>query len=86
MCVCVSALLLVFSALQRCVSPSLIFSYTCASTLQVVFASTLLVVCSCGEGGHVALSFRRSDQCYVSLFVGHAGGHSSLYEAFLVFA
>ena len=72
MCLCVSALLLVFSALQRCVfSPS---EVVCASTLQVVFASTLLVVCSWGWGGvggggwggHVALSFRRSDQCCVS--------------------
>ena len=39
-----------------------------------------------GEGGHVTLSFRRSDQCCVSLFVGHAGGHSNLYGAFLAFA
>ena len=64
--------------------------HMCASTLQVMFASTLLVVCSWGGGGggggggHVALSFRTSDQCYVSLFVGHAGGHSSQYGAFLV--
>ena len=84
--VCVSALLLVFSALQRRVSsPSEVvcaFAYSvnmCASTLQVVFVSTLLVVCSWGEegggggGGHVALSFRRSDQCCVSLVLGHAG-------------
>ena len=84
-----SALLHVFSALQRCVSsPSEVvcafaYSVMCASTLQVVFASTLLVVFSWwGGGGHVALLFRRSDQCCVSLFVGHAGGHSSLYGAF----
>ena len=60
----------------------------CASTLQVVFASTLLVICSWGGGGgggEVALSFRRSDQCCVSLFVGHAVGHSNLYGAFLAF-
>ena len=46
-----SVLLLVFSALQRCVSSSEVvcafaFPVLCASTLQVVFASTLLVVCS----------------------------------------
>ena len=57
----------------------------CASTLQVVFASTLLVLCSWGGRKHVALSFRRSDQCCVNLFVGHAVGHSSLYGAFLAF-
>ena len=53
-----------------------VYSVMCASTLQVVFASTLLVVCSWGgKGGpgHVALSFRRSEQCCVSLFAGHAG-------------
>ena len=54
---CVSALLLVFSALQRRVSsPSEVvcafaYSVMCASTLQVVFVSTLLVVCSWGEEG-----------------------------------
>ena len=67
-----------FSALQRCVSsPSEVvcaFAYAdmCASTLEVVFASMLLVVrvyvCVWGGGGHVALSFRRSDQCCVSIF------------------
>ena len=45
-------------------------------------ASTLLVVCSWDGGGgggggggdmHVALSFRRSDQCCVSKFVGMQG-------------
>ena len=67
------------------------YSVTCASKLQVVFASTLLVVCSVyacvvGEGGTCSIVIQRSDQCCVSLFAGHAGGHSSLYGAFLAFA
>ena len=50
-----------------------------------LFLHLRLVVCSWG-GGHVALSFRRTDQFCGSLFVGQAGGHSSLYGAFLAFA
>ena len=72
LCLCVSALLLVFSALQRCVSfPSEVvcafaFPVMCTSTLQVVFASTLLVVCSVyvvggggGGGGQVAIVIQK---------------------------
>ena len=70
-CVCVYALLLMFSALQRCVpSPSEVvrafaYSVMCVSTLQVVFTSTLLVLCSVcvcvcvGGGGHVSIVIQK---------------------------
>ena len=55
----------------------------CTSTLQVVFASTLLVVCSWGEGTCCIVIQKVRPMLCVSLFVGHAEGHSSLYGAFL---
>ena len=66
MCVCIATCV-------QCIAKTCVLPFRSG---QVVFVSTLLVVCSWGEeggGGHVALSFRRSDQCCVSLVLGHAG-------------